>query len=127
MKRPGVWPWFVILATAGCAQAPERERTTYTFESGRTPYSAAICIARNAKRMPNVTAEERLLGASAWEVIVRASGGSEETLAMAEARNRGTGSFVSLRVRSAPDGDPEAFAHSLMTDCQARMVAPSKR
>ena len=48
MKRPGVWPWFVILATAGCAQAPERERTTYTFESGRTPYSAAICIARNA-------------------------------------------------------------------------------
>lgn len=123
MKCSIAWRWSVIAAVTGCAQAPERPPAPHVFETARTPYSAAICIARNAKRLPGLTAEERLLGTSGWEVIVRTSG-ADGTLAAAEAHNRGTGSVVSLRIMSAPNRDPEAFARILTADCQARRVAP---
>ena len=119
------WPWLLVFAGAGCGQLPpSTPAKPFTFESGRTPYAAAICIARNAKSLPNVTAEERLLGDSAWEVIVRESTRSADTLAVAEAHDRGTGSAVALRVTSSQPGDPITFARRLMVDCQARMVGP---
>ena len=119
------WPWLLLFAGAGCGQLPpSAPAKPFTFESGRTPYAAAICIARNAKNAPNVTAEERLLAESAWEVLVRESTGSAETLAVAEVHNHERGSVVSLRVTSSQPGDPIAFARRLMADCQARMIDP---
>lgn len=118
------WPWILALATAGCVQAPHVAREPFMFESGRTPYSAAICISRNAKSLPDVTAEERLLGESAWEVVVRESTGAASTLAVAEAHNRATGSLVSLRVMRSQRGEEAAFARRLLADCQATMIAP---
>ncbi|HEX6003782.1 MAG TPA: hypothetical protein VFZ14_07285 [Burkholderiales bacterium] len=118
-----LWPPFVLLASAGCVQAPPATSTEpFTFESGRTPYSIAICIARNAKRLPGITAEERLLGVSGWEVVVREAAGSD-ALAVAEAANRGSGSALSLRVIQAPDRNPRAFAERLIADCQAQPSA----
>jgi hypothetical protein len=115
-----LWPPLVLLASAGCVLAPPAPPAKpFIYESGRTPYSVAICIARNAKRLPGVTAEERLLGESGWEVVVRETGAGD-ALAVAEAANRGRGSAVSLRVIQAPDRNPRAFAERLMADCQAQ-------
>lgn len=118
MKR-SVW-LIGVLVCAGCVQPPPAPPPKpFAFESGRTPYSAAICIARNARNLANITAEERILGDSAWEVIVRAGA---ETLAMAEAHNRGTGSLVTLRVTRDYRGNPADFARRLLSDCQAQPV-----
>jgi hypothetical protein len=119
--------WMVILGSAGCVRVPEGKidaARPFSFESGRTPYSAAICIARNAKRLQNITVEEKLLGDAAWEVVVRDAGRAAGTLAVAEAHGNGTGSLVSIRVTALQRGDHESFARRLMADCQARMIAP---
>jgi hypothetical protein len=116
----------LLLAGSGCIQGPGGKMEAakaFGFESGRTPYAAAICIARNAKALPNVTAEERLLGQASWEVVVRESGWAAGTLAVAEAHNTGSGSLVSVRVTDRQRGDHESFARHLLADCQARMVA----
>jgi hypothetical protein len=97
----------LLLAGSGCIQGP----------------GGKICIARNAKTLPNVTAEERLLGQASWEVVVRESGWAAGTLAVAEAHNTGSGSLVSVRVTDRQRGDHESFARHLLADCQARMVA----
>ena len=118
--------WLLILGIAGCAHSPGGKvegAKPFSFESGRTPYSAAICISRNAKSLPNITAEERLLGDASWEVVVRDSGWSAGTLAVAQAHNNGSGSIVSVRVTDLQRGDHQSFAHRLLADCQARMVA----
>lgn len=122
MERIRWWGLLLLVVLgAGCVQPPAvAPARTYTYESGRTPYSAAICIARNARKLANVAAEERLLGESAWEVVVRTG---TDTLAIAEVRNRGAGSVVSIRPTASPRGDPGAFAQSLMADCQARLVS----
>lgn len=112
-----------LLACAGCVQPPAPPTPPakpFLFESGRTPYSAAICIARNAAKLANIAAEERILGESAWEVVVRAG---TVTVAVAEAHNRGAGSLVTLRVARAYRGDPAALAQRLLSDCQAQPVA----
>jgi hypothetical protein len=66
MKRSvAMFGWLLLLGSAGCVHAPAGKiepAKPFGFESGRTPYAAAICIARNAKNLRNVTAEERLLG-----------------------------------------------------------------
>jgi len=114
----------VLLGSAGCVHVGKIDAARpFSFESGRTPYAAAICIARNAKSLQNITAEERLLGDASWEVVVRDSGWTAGTLAVAEAHNNGTGSLVSVRVTGLQRGDPENFARQLMADCQGRMIA----
>jgi hypothetical protein len=113
----------VLLGSAGCVHVGKIDAARpFSFESGRTPYAAAICIARNAKSLQNITAEERLLGDASWEVVVRDSGWTAGTLAVAEAHNNGTGSLVSVRVTGLQRDDPENFARQLMADCQGRMI-----
>jgi hypothetical protein len=127
MKRSAALvSWLLLLGGTGCIQGPGGKMeaaNAFSFESGRTPYAAAICIARNAKTLPNVTAEERLLGEASWEVVVRGSGWAAGTLATAETHNTGSGSLVSVRVTDRQRGDHEDFARQLLADCQARMVA----
>ena len=121
-----VFGWLLALGVAGCAHSPGGNvdaAKPFSFESGRTPYSAAICIARNSKRLPGITAEERLLGDAAWEVVVREAGWTAGTLAVAQAHNNGTGSIVSVRVTDLQRGDRQSFARGLLADCQARMIA----
>lgn len=113
----------LVVVGLGCAPAPTVEKVRpYTFETGRTPYSAAICIARNARILPGITAEERLQGDTAWEVVVRETSSNAKVLAVALIQLRGNGSLVSVRVPAAPHGNQESFARQLMSDCQAQMV-----
>ena len=110
--------WLLMLGIAGCAQTPKPEADDgerFNFSTARTPYTAAICIARNAKSRPgNVTAEERLLGETSMEVIVRSRG---ETLAVAQVHRDGQFSTVSIRVTASMRSDREGFARQLMADC----------
>lgn len=118
--------WLLIVGIAGCAHSPGGKidaAKAFSFESGRTPYSAAICIARNAKSLPDITAEERLLGDASWEVVVRRSGWTAGTLAVAQAHNNGIGSIVSVQVTDLQRGDHQSFARQLLADCQAQMIA----
>lgn len=118
--------WLLMFGIAGCAHSPGGKvdaAKAFSFESGRTPYSAAICIARNAKSLPDITAEERLLGDASWEVVVRRSGWTAGTLAVAQAHNNGIGSIVSVRVTDLQRGDHQSFARQLLADCQAQMIA----
>jgi hypothetical protein len=118
--------WLLIVGIAGCAHSPGGKidaAKAFSFESGRTPYSAAICIARNAKSLPDITAEERLLGDASWEVVVRRSGWTAGTLAIAQAHNNGIGSIVSVQVTDLQRGDHQSFARQLLADCQAQMIA----
>jgi len=96
MLRCGV----VLLALAACATAPEgvvKEGAPFDFTSAHTPYSAAICIARNAKAMGGgITGEERLLGDSSTEGVM---------------------SKVAVWVSRTLRADSRGFAHKLMTGC----------
>lgn len=127
MRRFAVmFGWLLIVGIAGCAHSPGGKidaAKAFSFESGRTPYSAAICIARNAKSLPDITAEERLLGDASWEVVVRRSGWTAGTLAVAQAHNNGIGSIVSVQVTDLQRGDHQSFARQLLADCQAQMIA----
>ncbi|HET6492653.1 MAG TPA: hypothetical protein VFG44_06735 [Burkholderiales bacterium] len=127
MRRFAVmFGWLLIVGIAGCAHSPGGKidaAKAFSFESGRTPYSAAICIARNAKSLPDITAEERLLGDASWEVVVRRSGWTAGTLAIAQAHNNGIGSIVSVQVTDLQRGDHQSFARQLLADCQAQMIA----
>jgi len=112
--------WILALAGAGCAQPPERpvdpgER--FAFRTARTPYSAAICIGRNAKGHSGISAEERLLGESSMEVIVRTVGGAGGTLAVAQVVREGVFASVSILVTRLISSDRAGFARSLMAGC----------
>jgi hypothetical protein len=113
--------WLAALALAGCAQAPLERHAPYTVETGRTPYSAAICIARNARSMSGMSAEERIQGDAAWEVVVRESRRSAH-VAVADIQPRGAGSVVAIRVAEPPREGAAAFAQRLLSDCQAQAV-----
>ncbi len=116
----GVLAWSLMLGIAGCAQAPQErvEGEQFTFKTARTPYTAAICIARNAKsRSGDIAAEERLLGESSMEVIVRSLGWTGGTLAVAQVHRDGVLSTVSIWVTNLIRADREGFARQLMTDC----------
>lgn len=113
--------WLLLLGIAGCAQTPQpaepavEDGDRFSFKTARTPYSAAICIARNAKSRPgNLTAEERLLGETSMEVIVRSRG---VTLAVAQVHRDGLFSTVSIRVTTSIRSDRDGFARQLMADC----------
>ena len=119
IKRIAVIPaWLLLLGIAGCAQAPKpgvEDGGIFIFKTARTPYAAAICIARNAKNRPgNMTAEEKLLGETSMEVIVRLRG---ETLAVAQVHRDGVFSTVSVRVTTSIGSDREGFARQLIADC----------
>ena len=107
-----------LALVTGCAPAPERPPLDpgdrFAFQVARTPYSAAMCIGKNAKARPGATAEERTLGESGMEVVVRSSG---STLAIAQIQRAGTLSDVSVLVGKSVSGDRGAFARSLVAGC----------
>jgi hypothetical protein len=86
----------------------------FAFQLARTPYSAAMCIGKNAKARPGTAAEERTLGESGMEVVVRSSG---STLAVAQVQRAGTFSDVSVLVGQSVSGDRSAYARSLVAGC----------
>ena len=106
-----------LALVTGCAPAPERPLDPgdrFAFQVARTPYSAAMCISKNARARPGAAAEERTLGESGMEVVVRGSG---VTLAVAQIQRAGTLSDVSVVVGGAVSGDRSAFARSLVSGC----------
>lgn len=110
----------LALALAGCAEAPERpadQGDRFAFRTAATPYSAAICIGRNAKGRPGVAGEERTLGASGMEVVVRSRSGSGGTLAVAQILRDGIFSSVSILVTRLIGSDRAGFANALMAGC----------
>jgi hypothetical protein len=107
----------LALVVAGCAPAPERPLDSgdrFAFQVARTPYSAAMCISKNARARTGAAAEERTAGDSGMEVVVRGSG---STLAVAQIRRSGTFSDVNVLVGSSVSGDRGAFARSLVAGC----------
>lgn len=108
-----------VVVLGGCAPAPERpvdQGEQFSFRAPLTPYSAAICIARNAKAR-GVGGEERTFGESGMEVVVRALSGSGGTLAVARILRDGTFSNVTILVTRLVSSDRGGFAHSLMSGC----------
>ena len=106
----------VVLALAGCA-APEQVADSgeqYAFQVARTPYAAAICIGRNAKMRLGTAGEERTLGESGMEVVVRGSGG---VLAVAKILREGTFSSVNILVTRMIGSDRSGFARALVAGC----------
>ena len=106
-----------LALVTGCAPAPERPLDPgdrFSFQVARTPYSAAMCIGKNAKARPGAAAEERTLGDSGMEVVVRGSG---STLAVAQIQRAGTFSDVNVLVGSSVSGDRGAFARALVSGC----------
>lgn len=105
------------LMLAGCAEQPERPADPgeqFAFRVARTPYAAAICIGRNAKARPGTAGEERTLGESGMEVIVRGSGG---VLAVAKILRDGTFSSVNILVTKMIGSDRSGFARALLAGC----------
>ena len=105
-----------VLTVAGCA-APEQVADSgeqFAFQMARTPYAAAICIGRNAKARPGAAAEERTLGESGMEVIVRSSGA---VLADAKIQRDGTFSSVNIFVTRQAGSDRSGFARALVAGC----------
>lgn len=116
----GMLASFLMIGIAGCVYAPQEkaEGERFNFKTARTPYSAAICIARNANgRSGNISAEERLLGESSMEVIVRSLGWTGGTLAVAQVHRDGVFSTVSIWVTNLIRADRVSFARQLMGDC----------
>jgi len=110
----------LAFALAGCAPVPERppdQGERFTFRTASTPYSAAICIGRNAKGRSGVAGEERTLGASGMEVMVRSLSGSGGTLAVAQIVRDGIFSSVSILVTRLIGTDRAGFASALMAGC----------
>jgi hypothetical protein len=104
------------LTLAGCA-APEPVADSgeqFAFRVARTPYSAAICIGRNAKTSPGAAGEERTLGESGMEVVVRGSSG---ILAVAKILRDGTFSSVNILVTKLIGSDRSGFARALVAGC----------
>ena len=111
----------VLLAVAGCATSPDdvtKDGSKFDFRSALTPYSAAICIARNAKTMGGgIVGEERLLGDASTEVYVRPSSGSRDALATAQIHRDGVQSKVSVQIGPSVRSDKQGFAQRLMSGC----------
>ena len=107
----------LLLMLAGCVEQPQRPADPaeqFAFKVARTPYAAAICIGRNAKARPGAAAEERTLGESGMEVIVRSSGA---ILADAKIQRDGTFSSVNIVVTKQAGTDRGGFARALVAGC----------
>lgn len=118
MLRPAAL--LLSLALSGCVQPPERpadEGERFAFRSALTPYTAAICIGRNAKGRSGVAGEERTLGQSGMEVVVRSQSGSGGTLAVAQILRDGIFSNVTVLVTKLIGADRGGFARALMAGC----------
>src|SRR5262245_44139036 len=116
VRRGGRLAFALALALAGCA-APEQVADSgdqYAFRVARTPYSAARCITDNLKTRPGTKSEEKTLGDSGMEVVVRGSGGIQ---AVAKILRDGTFSSVNVLVTRLISGDRNAFARSLVSGC----------
>jgi hypothetical protein len=109
-----------ILLIAGCATSPEGlldKGDRFDFDTLRTPYTAAICIARNANEMGGgIAGEERTLGDSSTEVVVRPSRGASDTIAIVQINYIGPHSKASVSVNPS-QSDRAAFAKRLMEGC----------
>lgn len=117
-----IWliPMALPVLLAACAPTPERppeQGDRFAFRTAHSPYAAAICIARNARGRSGTAAEERTVGDSSTEVVVRAQGGA--TLAVARIDNDGTFSKASVHVTPAVRADRAGFARQLMQGCDA--------
>ncbi len=103
------------LALAGCPAPLQRPEPPpqFAYRIAATPYTAAICIARNARAGGNA-AEERTHGDAGMEVVVRGSAGL-----LATARIARDGSFSNVSIAATPlvAGDRAAFARALMASC----------
>ena len=110
-----------LLALAGCAQTPQEaidQGDRFNFTSALTPYSAAICINRNANARGDVSGQERMLGEVDMEVVVRDSPETRgNTLAVAQIRRGNPISSVTVSVITSVRGDRQAFARQLMAGC----------
>lgn len=119
MKRRNGPAYVVVLVLLGAcapvAERPPEESMPHVLQTVRSPYAAAICIARNARRTAGWTAEERTVGTSSTEVIVRSADGG--MLARARVDDNGTFSKTSVHVSPAVRSDHEAFARGLVHDC----------
>ena len=113
--------FFVALVIAGCA-APQPQqprfpdREPFLYHITLTPYSAAICIARNARGLPLTTAEERTLGESSTEVVVRDRLGGVMAVARVD-RTGPSSSDVRIRVSERVQEDNATFTRKLLTSC----------
>jgi hypothetical protein len=104
------------LALAGCPaplERPEAPAPQFAYRIAATPYTAAICIARNARARGNA-AEERTYGESGMEVVVRGTAGP---LASARILRDGSFSNVSVTVTTSGPGDRAAFSQALLAGC----------
>ena len=109
--------FLLALMLAGCVEQPGRPAEPgeqFAFRVARTPYAAAICIGRNAKARPGAAAEERILGESGMEVIVRSAGA---VLADAKILRDGTFSSVNIVVTRQAGSDRSGFARALVAGC----------
>lgn len=109
----------MMLVLGGCATSPEDvsqngERFDYT--TPLTPYAASICIARNARSYSaGSSGEERLLGKSSTEVVMRAGG---DTLATAQIHTSDSVmSKVTIWVSRSVRSDRQSIAKHLMIKC----------
>jgi len=103
-------------ALAGCPaplERPEPREPQFGYRIAATPYTAAICIARNAKARGHA-AEERTYGDTGMEVVVRGTSG---VLANARVLRDGSFSNVSMTVTTLVPGDRSAFSRTLMAGC----------
>lgn len=108
----------MLVLLGACAPVSERppdEGMLRVFRTVSSPYAAAICIARNARRTAGWTAVERTVGTSSTEVIVRGENG--DTLAVARVDDNGAFSKTSVRVLPAVRSDREALARRLVHEC----------
>lgn len=109
-----------LLLTACAApppyEPPVQDRERFLYHITLTPYAAAICVARNARGLPLTTAEERTLGESSTEVIVRDHAGGV-TAAVRIDRTGPSSSDVRIRVTERMRGDHGAFTRQLLNNC----------
>lgn len=108
----------LVLAAVACAPTPERapdQGERFAFRTAHTPYTAAICIARNMRGRSGMSAEERTVGGSSTEVIVRGRDG--EILALARVDDDGTFAKSLVLVTPAVRSDRAGFARQLMKGC----------
>ena len=109
-----------MLLVAGCATSPEGlldQGNNFSFDTLRTPYTASICIARNANAMGGgVHGQERTLRESETEVVVRPSRGSSDTIAIVQIKYVGPHSTAVVSVNSS-QSNRAALAKRLMGDC----------
>jgi hypothetical protein len=112
----GLSAWLLLLQLPGCGVAPPRTADEpFLHKSARTPYSAAICIARNGRSgAGGMQAEERTLGTASWEVVIRSQGA---VIAVAQIHDDGVGSSVSILVTGAVRPSRQEFARGLMSGC----------